>query len=71
MCLVQKVVLSFNGYWGGNSQSNLWLIREGYLSWVAWESNWEPVSNQVMGFLSLVQSTHDSSWDLHFVSVIL
>ena len=25
MSLVQKVVLSFNGYWGGKGQSNLWL----------------------------------------------
>ncbi len=46
------------------------IIGTEFLSWVAWESNWEPVSNQVMGFLSVVQSTHDSSWDLHFVSVV-
>ena len=25
MSLVQKVVFSFNGYWGGKGQSNLWL----------------------------------------------
>jgi hypothetical protein len=36
-----------------------------------WESNWEHVSNQVMGFLPLVQLTHDLSWDLHSVSVVL
>jgi hypothetical protein len=36
-----------------------------YLVWVAWESNWEHVSNQVMEFLPCVQLNHD----LHSVSM--
>jgi hypothetical protein len=36
-----------------------------YLVWMAWEFNWEHLSNQVMEFLPCVQLTHD----LHSVSV--
>ena len=56
---------------GEKGQSNLWLNPRMLPSLGSVGIQLGTCNNQKMGFLLLVQSTHDLSWDLHSVSVVL